>query len=246
MTDKQDKDPWDPTRRLDIEVRGDLIKRTLFIPKLTNNPAHVEDAEQDPFDDATAVTDTDANAICFRDFAEHWLEFGLDKFVQSNPYHFLIQETSLTDSSSSDYFTVTGSGSKDCKLIDLFSATLYRLKKKSRGRFPHMITVGRANNNDVFIKDNLVSKFHSYFSQRNKQWFVADSGSTNGTFVNGKALEATVPHILTNNCLISFSDNLKYRFVDAERVLSYLRFFETQRIAEEGDVKDHNDHAPIS
>lgn len=232
MTDHPNKNPWDPTRKLDIEVRGDLVKRTLFFPKIareqTLKKEEIKESQKSEEVDKE-VTETDRNATNLRDFAEHWLEVGCDRFVEENPYHFLIQESMLTRSTSSGYFTMAGGGNKEASPVELFSAMLYRLVKKTKGSFPHMITVGRANNNDVFIKDPLISKFHAYFMKRGSAWYVADSGSTNGTFVDKKPLEATVPHKLEVDSLISFSEDLTYRFVDNEKVLGFLRFFESQR-----------------
>ncbi|MDF1660501.1 MAG: FHA domain-containing protein [Planctomycetota bacterium] len=235
MTDRPDKNPWDPTRKLDVEVRGDLVKRTLFFPKVNREQILKQEAKEakDAKDAEDAVdkevTETDRNATNLRDFAEHWLNVGCDRFVEENPYHFLIQESMLTRSTSSGYFTMAGGGTKEASPVELFSAMLYRLVKKTKGSFPHMITVGRANNNDVFIKDPLISKFHAYFMKRGSDWYVADSGSTNGTFVDNKPLEATVPRKLEVDSIISFSEDLSYRFVDNEKVLGYLLFFQSQR-----------------
>jgi hypothetical protein len=235
-------DPWGRTRRLDIETRGDLVKRTLFIPKLvkdsTGKYVSHSDAQQDAIGDDEEITDTDNNATCFRQFAEYWLARSFDNFLEENPYHFLIQETLLNKTASSGYFTTTDSDSRDAKSVDLFAAVLYRLRKKSRGSFPHMITVGRANNNDVFIKDNLISKFHAYFMVRGNQWYLADIGSTNGTFVNNVPLEANAPQPIELFALLSFSDNLTYRFIDNERILGYLRFYMAQQALEQSGATD--------
>ena len=230
MPDRPEKNPWDPTRKLDIETRGDLVKRTLFFPKVTRENM-VENENEELADSGidNEVIETDGNATNLRDFAEHWLDIGLDRFIKENPYYFLIQESMLTRSTSSGYFTMAGGGSKAASPVELFSAMLYRLVKKNKGSFPHMITVGRANNNDVFIKDPLISKFHAYFMKRGSAWYVADSGSTNGTYLDKKPLEATVPHKIEVDSLISFSEDLTYRFVDNEKVLGYLMFYKGQR-----------------
>lgn len=59
---------------------------------------------------------------------------------------------------------------------------------KGANPFAHMVTVGRANNNDVILKSKLVSKFHAYFRQLGKSWSLCDASSSNGTFLNGTKL----------------------------------------------------------
>lgn len=67
---------------------------------------------------------------------------------------------------------------------------VYPLLKKPGAPFADMITVGRTSNNDVVLKDVTVSRFHSYFRERDGQWFVCDAGSKNGTQLRGSPLTA--------------------------------------------------------
>lgn len=51
------------------------------------------------------------------------------------------------------------------------------------------LTVGRSGSNGLMIDDNSVSKVHASISVDNSDaLFVADTGSTNGTFVNGERI----------------------------------------------------------
>lgn len=51
------------------------------------------------------------------------------------------------------------------------------------------VSIGRTRENDVAIEDISISKFHaSLFFDRNGDIFVADTGSTNGTFVGGERI----------------------------------------------------------
>jgi pSer/pThr/pTyr-binding forkhead associated (FHA) protein len=53
----------------------------------------------------------------------------------------------------------------------------------------HLITVGRASNNDVAIPDLSISRFHAFLKPRTDGgWQLQDAGSTNGTTVNGRAV----------------------------------------------------------
>src|SRR5579883_107672 len=62
------------------------------------------------------------------------------------------------------------------------------LEKTDRNPFAHMITVGRAMNNDVVLADSTVSKVHAYFTRTPGGWMLTDQHSTNGTYVEGKQL----------------------------------------------------------
>ena len=48
------------------------------------------------------------------------------------------------------------------------------------------ISVGRARNNDIFIRDSSVSKLHCYFTTMNRELTLHDAGSRNGTMVNSE------------------------------------------------------------
>ncbi len=54
-----------------------------------------------------------------------------------------------------------------------------------------MVTAGRARNMDVVLDNPSVSKLHFYFKRDaiDGQWTLADAGSTNGTVLNGVALD---------------------------------------------------------
>ena len=52
-----------------------------------------------------------------------------------------------------------------------------------------MITVGRGLNNDIILEDTRVSRHHAQLRYRSRRFWVADVGSSNGTFVNGEAIE---------------------------------------------------------
>ncbi len=51
------------------------------------------------------------------------------------------------------------------------------------------ITIGRALENDVVLKDISISRKHCVICRENDSWFVRDLGSDNGTYVDGKPVK---------------------------------------------------------
>jgi pSer/pThr/pTyr-binding forkhead associated (FHA) protein len=54
-------------------------------------------------------------------------------------------------------------------------------------------TLGRDVNNAIVIEDPFASSEHAVLTYRGRGWFVEDLGSTNGTYVNGRAVAAVAP-----------------------------------------------------
>jgi hypothetical protein len=54
-------------------------------------------------------------------------------------------------------------------------------------------TLGRAVNNAIVVDDPFASAEHAVLTYRGRSWYVEDLGSTNGTFVNGRAVAAVSP-----------------------------------------------------
>lgn len=54
-----------------------------------------------------------------------------------------------------------------------------------------LVTVGRNPESDIFLDDVTVSRKHAEFHRVGKSFSVVDSGSLNGTYVNGELAERT-------------------------------------------------------
>jgi pSer/pThr/pTyr-binding forkhead associated (FHA) protein len=50
--------------------------------------------------------------------------------------------------------------------------------------------VGRGAHNDIVLPDESVSDSHAKIQKRETGWYVVDMGSTNGTYVGGRRVEA--------------------------------------------------------
>lgn len=55
------------------------------------------------------------------------------------------------------------------------------------------VIIGRGKDADVTIDNAAISRHHARFEYRNGIYLLTDLGSLNGTFINGKKIEATVP-----------------------------------------------------
>ena len=67
------------------------------------------------------------------------------------------------------------------------------------------VTIGRADNADLVIRDEFASTHHAKLVLMNGEWLIQDLNSTNGTFVNGKrvgtpmTVKANVPVQIGNS-----------------------------------------------
>jgi len=74
---------------------------------------------------------------------------------------------------------------------------LLRVEKSDRNTWRSRISVGRAQNNDLVLRHDSVSKLHAHFlvraaqrrGQSHEELVLSDVGSANGTLVNGKTVE---------------------------------------------------------
>jgi hypothetical protein len=52
------------------------------------------------------------------------------------------------------------------------------------------LTIGRSPDAEIFLDDVTVSRDHAVLVRRNDAWFLDDSGSLNGTYVNRRRIES--------------------------------------------------------
>ena len=95
---------------------------------------------------------------------------------------------------------------------------------KARGNpYPDRISIGRARNCDVVMRDPSVSKLHAHFRSRTGGWELVDLGSANGTRVDGAPLAPNQAHPVQSGAQVEFG-TVACKLVDAGALYDLLQF----------------------
>jgi pSer/pThr/pTyr-binding forkhead associated (FHA) protein len=87
--------------------------------------------------------------------------------------------------------------------------------RKVQENFQSMITVGRTANNDLWLADVGISRFHAFFRVHEDRVELADAGSANGTWVGKTRLPPKGPaQIVVPGERVAFAQ-LEFEFLDA-------------------------------
>ena len=97
------------------------------------------------------------------------------------------------------------------------------LVKRPGNPFATFVALGRAANNDLVLALETVSKFHCYFTCEDGRWSVTDQNSTNGTEVNGRALEPGTAQALEDGDRIRLGDEITVVFLTPEALYARAR-----------------------
>jgi pSer/pThr/pTyr-binding forkhead associated (FHA) protein len=90
------------------------------------------------------------------------------------------------------------------------ASTEYRLKEP-------VTTIGRSADNDIVLSDDIISRRHAVFELEDNIWYITDSGSTNGTSVNGHQIEPQSRCSLTEGDELSIGNYLiTFRMTETE------------------------------
>ena len=71
-------------------------------------------------------------------------------------------------------------------------------------------SIGRSKSSDVVVTDLAVSRNHCVLLRRSEGWFITDTGSTGGTFVNGVPVEGRA-QVLINDVITIGSTDFEFR-----------------------------------
>lgn len=84
------------------------------------------------------------------------------------------------------------------------------------------ILVGRSPFCDIPLDDPAVSELHCQLERAGEGFAVNDQGSTNGTMINGRALEPGVPQHLQNEDVLTVG-RLSFKFFTPRVLFQYIR-----------------------
>ena len=131
---------------------------------------------------------TRGSAVDLRDLRVEARRLSVEEFEDRHGSAFLLL-------SAASLSVPTGPAATQVRLMDddepvgdsTASLSLVAFPVRRTGRsVGHLITIGRASNNDVAIPDLSISRFHAFLKEGGEgQWQIQDTGSTNGTTVNG-------------------------------------------------------------
>ncbi len=130
-------------------------------------------------------------------------------FVQKHPYPFVVVHT-MMDEAPNAFKTVAMPGDAGAVEEDIFP-----LVKRVGANTFSFITLGRSRNNDLVVNGGAVSKLHAVFQQTKDGFTIMDSGSSNGTTLNGTPLLPQKPAKLKDGDVIVFAGQVSTKFLEA-------------------------------
>lgn len=96
----------------------------------------------------------------------------------------------------------------------LASASIFPIAKRpGANAFPMMITLGRAPNNDIVLRDRRVSTFHAYFRPKDGGWWICDV-SSNGTAVDGEEIPRNEEVPIESNAVVTLAKAVQVEFLE--------------------------------
>jgi hypothetical protein len=157
------------------------------------------------------------------DYLAELERLGADVFLVTYPYPVLVHRFAGAASSApaEDRFrtdlhrrparmSVVDGGPGD------LTVAVHELKKRPGNPYEDTIMLGRAASNDIVLPYTDLSKLHAYFGRSaDGSWFVADAGSSNGTWLGETQLAPNVPEALAARSELAFGENVFEAFLPA-------------------------------
>jgi hypothetical protein len=148
-----------------------------------------------------------------------------DAFAARFPHRFLVLQMTLADSLQVGFSTqvvdpvaakrtATVRRSPDIEVLPVLKA--------AGNPYPDRVSVGRARNCDVVLRDASVSKLHAHFRIDGTTLELVDIDSQNGTRVNGRSLTPHQPAAVGPGDTILFG-SVSAKLVDASTLYDLLR-----------------------
>jgi hypothetical protein len=141
----------------------------------------------------------------------------------------LITESTFDVSSANETVRLQRSPTRESGVFAVLSGEVHPqarviwLKKTNRNPFPGMITIGREPNHDVVIPMESVSRFHALIRRMEAGWFLEDSRSSNGTFLDGRKVQPGGSLQLRDGSAIELGREVYMKFYTAESFYNLVR-----------------------
>jgi hypothetical protein len=147
-----------------------------------------------------------------------------DEFVAKQPHLFLLLEQALAVEAD------VGFSTQVVDPVSLKRSTVRRpqnievlpIVKAAGNPYPDRVSVGRARNCDIVMRDPSISKLHAHFRIGGVRVELVDIDSQNGTRVNGRALAPHQPAQVANGDTVLFG-SVACKLVDAAALYDLLR-----------------------
>ena len=96
------------------------------------------------------------------------------------------------------------------------------LVKSERNPFGNIISVGRANTNDVCIDHSSISKVHAVITCVGTKWKISDRKTKNGLYVNRVQVDAGATVPLEDGALVGFGTQVEGTFHSPRGLYAFL------------------------
>jgi hypothetical protein len=153
-----------------------------------------------------------------------------DAFIARSPTPFLLYRTTVTPEAPRAFKTAMALPVGAVELAragfeladDMSNIVLLTVEKAPGSPWQQHIIVGRARNSDVCVDEPSISKVHAHItSQAAGEFWLADAGSRNGTWVQDKRVGKNAVR-LTLGAKLKLGD-VSLEFVDAGFVFDFFR-----------------------
>lgn len=112
--------------------------------------------------------------------------------------------TIMKDISSSEY-------NREAGWLSVIKSNYKDLSEGEKIRLTTPFQIGKKNNNDLVINNEYISHNHVIIYSRNKEIWIEDLGSTNGTLLNENPLK--IPMVLKDMDIIDIGGSVVFKFL---------------------------------
>lgn len=163
-------------------------------------------------------------------------------FVARYPYPFLVREMTRPSGEWEAVPELAGDEERPTARITMATAPagdgfardevyVYRVCPADADRAEGGVVIGRGRGCDVVVEDESISTRHAEFTlhydedEDEKTFLVADLGSSNGTFLDGKRLEPNSPRPIDDSMSLRLGPAVKLQFFTAPAFHLFLTFY---------------------